>query len=564
MTFSPIITGPGIIGYRYLTETRESQQAVLAESAEVSRLTDGFVEELNSIETADQLLANRDVLTVVLGSFGLQDDIGNFGLLKRVLESDLSDSSSLANRMPDTRYLELARAFNFVGEGGPSLAVLEVSNPARDQLARFETADDLLNATSFADRNVLNDVLEQFGLEQYAANTNFLKRVLESDPDEVGSFTNRLADTGLIEFSRAFNNVEKEAERAKYDNTIYRFAELFEDEAANIKTVDDLFAKPELLDEALNLFGVSRAADRADFLRDVLDSDLDDENSFVNQQEDPRYFALASAFEFHERSEREAFIATFAEDDEDRPRPFESNLEKMVEAINDLPAPLEEPQQFLESFSVLLSAKDFFGLEFSSADNDPRFANQGELEAFQYDKIFSSDRNDPFSFVNVKSDPRFRVLAGAFNFQPPQEDTFTYPDGFAEKILENYLDEEFVISVGEVDPTQRFALAFEPGVTEIVDGASSEDSEWFSVIASNPLREVFQTIFGLPDSFGTLDVDQQVTDLKARAQSQFGVTSVSGLIDGGHIDTIRTRYLSIASITNPPSTVSSPLLSLFA
>jgi len=284
MTFSPIITGPGIIGYRHLTETRESQQAVLAESAEVSRLTDGFVEELNSIETADQLLANRDVLTVVLGSFGLQDDIGNFGLLKRVLESDLSDSSSLANRMPDTRYLELARAFNFVGEGGPSLAALEVSNPARDQLARFETADDLLNATSFADRNVLNDVLEQFGLEQYAANTNFLKRVLESDPDEVGSFTNRLLDQGLIEFSRAFNNVEKEAERAKYDNTIYRFAELFEDEAANIKTVDDLFAKPELLDEALNLFGVSRAADRTDFLRDVLESDLDDENSFVNSR----------------------------------------------------------------------------------------------------------------------------------------------------------------------------------------------------------------------------------------------------------------------------------------
>ncbi len=564
MSFSPIITGPGLTGYRYLVQSREMQQDLLAKSPEVSRQTDGFVEKLQNIKTSDQLMADRDTLGVVLGAFGLQDEIGNTALIKRILDSDLTDSTSLANTWSDTRFLSMARAFNFAGEGGPQLSAIQDTDPAIETLKDYMTADDLLAGETFKDRNTLNDVLKQYGIEQYAANTTFLKRVLESDPDQVGSFTNSLADKGLIEFSRAFNNVEKAAELSKYDNTIYGFAEKFEDEAATIKTVDDLFDKPELLDEALRMFGLENSSTQTDLLRDVLNSDLTDENSVAHQQEDKRFVALAGAFEFVERQANEDAIANTAEG-EDPPAVFVSNLEKMVTAINDLPAPLAEPSDYFSSFSVLLSAKGFFGLEFGDASLDPRYETQAAYESAQTHKILSSDLNDPFSLVNVKSDLRFKQFAAAFNFQPIEEETFTYPEGFAEQILQNYIDEEFAVRVGEIDPTQRFALTFEPGLNEIVGESSSSDSEWFSVIASNPLREVFQTIYGLPDSFGTLDIDQQVSDLKSRTEAMFGTTDVSGLIAGDHIDTIRTRYLSIASFGGQDTgSTNSVLLSLFA
>ena len=118
MAFAPLVTGTGVIGWGFLSRTREKQQAVFEKSPTMARDTARFAAEIQSIQTSEQLMDNRDLLRVALGAFGLDDDLNNRAFIKKVLDSDLTDSKSLANRLADKRYFALAQSFNFAGTGG--------------------------------------------------------------------------------------------------------------------------------------------------------------------------------------------------------------------------------------------------------------------------------------------------------------------------------------------------------------------------------------------------------------------------------------------------------------
>jgi len=105
MTFSPLLFGSGTAGYAYLTRTREDQQARLAATGEVARDTAALKDRLESIQSSDDLMDDRALLKVALGAFGLDEDLDNRAFIKRILDSDLSDGTALANRLADKRYL---------------------------------------------------------------------------------------------------------------------------------------------------------------------------------------------------------------------------------------------------------------------------------------------------------------------------------------------------------------------------------------------------------------------------------------------------------------------------
>ena len=561
MDFFPVISGSGLAGYNYIVRTRDEQQQRLSESSVIQRQTDGFVEKLNNVKTVDDLFADRDVLTVVLGAFGLQDQIGNTGLLRQVLEADPSDSASLPNRLPDTRFLDLATAFNFGGEGGPQLSGLAGGDPVRDQLANYSDVDSLLLSDRSQDRAVLRQALAQYDLERFANNTDFLRSVLESDPADPTSFVNRMSDPNLVRFAEAFDLHGKQQTANAGGATIYNFADTFRNETANLQSVDDLFNRPDLLDAALELFDLEDADQDLDYLRDVLNSDLDDENSVANQAEDPRFAALAGAFEFPDRAARAAEIAATPVGDVP-PGPYEGLLERMIEASDE---PLDTSRDYFRNFGFLLYAPDFFGLEFFQINTELRGMSQNEFEQDYLSSILESDLSDPNSFANFVSErrPLVGVFARAFDLPPPdQEVTFEYPDGFAQEILDRYISQEFLTSVGDSDATLRFALEFEPNLEAVVQSGDNNDAHWFSILASNPLREVFETVLGLPDSFAALDIDRQADDIRARTESFFGTENVAELFEGDRIENIRNRYLSQSQLTVAPA--DNVLLGLFA
>ncbi len=113
MTFSPVIPTGGIAGWAFLDRTGAKQRATFAATAPNQRDEAYFREKIGSIKTAEALVADRRLLSVALGAFGLDADINNKAFLKKVLADGTLRADALGNRLADKQYLALAGAFAF-------------------------------------------------------------------------------------------------------------------------------------------------------------------------------------------------------------------------------------------------------------------------------------------------------------------------------------------------------------------------------------------------------------------------------------------------------------------
>ena len=113
MTFSPVIPFGGYAGWTFLKRTMATQKAAFVKSPEIKRDEDYFRAKIGSIKTADQLVADRRLMTVALGAFGLSADIDNKAFIQKVLTDGTLNTTALANRLSDKQYLKLSAAFGF-------------------------------------------------------------------------------------------------------------------------------------------------------------------------------------------------------------------------------------------------------------------------------------------------------------------------------------------------------------------------------------------------------------------------------------------------------------------
>ena len=68
--------------------------------------------------SAADLVADRRLLKVALGAFGLEGEIDKKAFVRKILEEGTADPASLANRLTDKSYYKLAEAFGFGDLGG--------------------------------------------------------------------------------------------------------------------------------------------------------------------------------------------------------------------------------------------------------------------------------------------------------------------------------------------------------------------------------------------------------------------------------------------------------------
>ena len=113
MTFFAAVPLSGYAGWKFIERTREAQQAALAATPAMKTNEEYFRANIGKIRNAEDLVADRRLLTVALGAFGLDDDINSKFFIKKVLESNTLEPSSLANKLSDKRYVEMAKAFGF-------------------------------------------------------------------------------------------------------------------------------------------------------------------------------------------------------------------------------------------------------------------------------------------------------------------------------------------------------------------------------------------------------------------------------------------------------------------
>ncbi|MEM7745259.1 MAG: DUF1217 domain-containing protein [Pseudomonadota bacterium] len=108
MPLPPAIPLSGVAGLRFLDRTYDRQFEVFNSSPDVAREIAYFEENADAISSVDDLMADRRILSVVLGAFGLSEDNGKFAFIRKVIEEGSIEPDAFANRLVDPRYREMA------------------------------------------------------------------------------------------------------------------------------------------------------------------------------------------------------------------------------------------------------------------------------------------------------------------------------------------------------------------------------------------------------------------------------------------------------------------------
>src|SRR5262249_29003006 len=115
LSSTPVISAT--LGYQLVESSLDKQQAAFENSAPVQHDISYFRAAIAKVTSPDDLVKDYRLLKFTLTAFGLDSQINAQALIKKVLSSDLTDADSLANKLVDPRFRQLAQAFNFAAGG---------------------------------------------------------------------------------------------------------------------------------------------------------------------------------------------------------------------------------------------------------------------------------------------------------------------------------------------------------------------------------------------------------------------------------------------------------------
>lgn len=297
--FTPFIVGGGVVGFEQLRNDQDQQIERLKQSPEAARDIAYFKENISSVRSAQELVADRRLLEVALTAYGLESEIDKTAFVQRVLDEGLSEGS-LANRLNDPRWSAFVGAFRF----GDANAAYEVSafqaavelsfrpiaapEPAIDPIAidgfrarttPITTVDELLS-----EKTTLDVALAAFSLERGDFTDAHFRALIEGGIDDEDDYANVVDDGAWTEFTRAFAGLETGGTMAQV-STLWRDTEIaranlglstsstaeasldpslitnddvayFEANIGSVSTVDDFLADAQLKKVALFSYGL--------------------------------------------------------------------------------------------------------------------------------------------------------------------------------------------------------------------------------------------------------------------------------------------------------------------
>lgn len=146
------------------------------------------------------------------------------------------------------------------------------------------------------------------------------------------------------------------------------------------------------------------------------------------------------------------------------------------------------------------------------------------------------------SLANKLADKQYQKFAAAFgygDYSVPRTKMSTFPD----EILAQFRARSFETAVGAENNTYRLAMNAEREIPALAAKGSGEDTKWYTLLGSAPLREVLQTALGLPKSFSSIDIDQQVSVLKRKTEAAFGSPNLSQFKEPAKLESLVRRFL---------------------
>jgi hypothetical protein len=401
------------INYNLVSRDLQKSMTKISQQADVSKDSAYYKDNIGKVTSVDDLLNDHRLYTYATKAYGLEDMAYAKAFLRKVLESDLSDANSFANKLSDKRYREFASAFPF-GTTNTDTKTAQSANQIDDMIGLYTavakrgvdaidanknyynlTIGKITNVNALlADDKLRDYVFSAYGIDKSNWSQDTISKVLGSDPSDPNSYVNSV----WVSQKDGINANITKAQAAMQDaaSKIDAYTAQLKQPGADMA---DLRRKIELERARGSMNEISVVSYRKAL--ETIDS----------------YVALAGAFAFSPDGTLPAGTPaqTTAQASETHAKYINSQGAVYLAADPTYSASLIKQyrtglakvttiDQFLKTPNVYNFALKSFGI-------DPETVSPTIIK-----NALKSDPNDPKSYVNKLRDDRFVQLARAFNF----------------------------------------------------------------------------------------------------------------------------------------------------
>ncbi|MDE1993310.1 MAG: DUF1217 domain-containing protein [Rhizobiaceae bacterium] len=341
---------------------------------------------------------------------------------------------------------------------------------------------------------------------------------------------------------------------------------------ASVKNINDFFATnasdddstndnlPELYQVALRAFGISPDEMSKSQMKKVLESDPYDPKSYVSSLKDPRFTALAKAFNFDSKgnikaqpvqalsqSQINSYISEYSSQTS---AGLTGNAQtQAIDAAKTAGTYFATNILNVNSVSDLLKDSKLTDFVLTANGIDPKTVTTATLK-----KAFAADPSDPKSFLNTTDGEQFKSIVEAFNFGTDGNLTDTklgtaQNAGALDATDNLFLHQTLEDQQGETNPGVRLALYFQRKAPDI--------NSIYDIMGDSALYEVITTTYSLPSSISSMNVDDQ-----AKMLSNF--VNVKDLQDPDKVNKLLQRFSAMYDIQNNTTQSTSPALQILS
>lgn len=425
----------GVVDLYLLNQPRVTQASAVRER-------DYFAEKIGTVTSVDDILDDARLYNYVRVAFNMNEITVVKSTIEQILVSDLSDPNSYANRYAAERpqYLELAKAFNFATDGTVAAGGAQTAEQTK------------LSASNYITR---------------------------------------------------YDDLQVEADEAAIA--------LYKSDISGITSIADFLKEDNVYQFALKAMGIDPDEVSQLTIKNVLRSDLSDPKSYVYGLKDERFVKLAQAFNFNADGDVKTPVMAQSPDTlRDTASSYIIQMTRFLEgdakttareAADAEASYYTDTMQSIRSASEFLADRRLVDLVLTAKGIDPVTVTDDFLE-----QMFTSDLDDPESFINQQADSRFAELLGTFNFDKDGNLLFNAPTAVQSRgeMLETqnlYLRQTLEEQEGNENAGVRLALYFERMAASVTDA--------YEIIGDEALLEFFRITFSMPEELSNMDVDQQ-------------------------------------------------------
>lgn len=351
--------------------------------------------------------------------------------------------------------------------------------------------------------------------------------------------------TGVAGWDLLQNKTPQDFPALVNDPVLQRQIKYFEQNAPNATTAQALLSNPQLQDFVLTAYGLTSENGMTALMEKVLNSNTSDPNSFAAQMVNNQFTQIASAFNYggteipavpatpssatvsisglFQQSNFSSFSGTFG-----GVTVQNVNLTG-VSTYQGLATVLQSAFQQADGNSKNITVTvNGLGLQFSDAPGS------GTASNFTWTANSANTYPDPIAGTPsnlVTGSPAQAAIGGPSVTSP----------SFIQTVVQKYLQAQMQSVVGNQSNALREAMYAQQQLPSVTN--------WYSVIANEPLANVVETVLGLPKSFQMLNVDAQAQTLASRM-------NIANFQNPAKLSSMLTQFVALSSAQTQTSSAS--------